>query len=90
MGVQDSLEQALRSPEPVNALRALALQLFAEGQTKAAIVASFEAARQRLRAEQREADEDTVMDAMDFPVGWCSPHMKLSGDPSPLAPEVKP
>jgi hypothetical protein len=90
MGVQDSLEQALRSAEPLNELRALIQTLFAEGQTKAAILASFEAARQRLRVEQREADEDAVTDAMDFLVGWCAPHMKLSGDPTSLAPEVKP
>jgi hypothetical protein len=90
VGVQDSLEQALHSPEPVNELRALALRLFAEGQTKEAVVASFEAVRQRLREEQREADEDAVMDVMDFLVGWCAPHVKLPADQTSLAPEVKP
>lgn len=85
MGVHDFLEQALHSPEPVNELRALALRLFAEGQTKDAVVASFEVARQRLREEQREADEDVVMDVMDFLVGWCSPHMKVPTDSTPVA-----
>jgi hypothetical protein len=86
--VQESLEQALRSSEPVSELRALAVRLFAEGQTNEAVLA-FEAARQRLWEEQREADEEAVMEGMDFLVGWCAPHMKLP-DPAPLAPEVKP
>jgi hypothetical protein len=34
-------------------------------------------ARQQLRQAASEAEEDTVMDVMDFLVGWCNPHMKL-------------
>ena len=39
--------------------------------------ALVERARQQLRQADRETEEDAVMDAMDFLVGWCSPHMKL-------------
>jgi hypothetical protein len=41
---------------------------------------------QFLREAGREKDEDAVMDVMDFLVGWCSPHMRLSTDsPTPSA-----
>lgn len=77
MQFHESLEQALRLPEPVSQLRSLALRLFSEGQDRAQVLERFEAARQQLRQAGREADEDAVMDVMDFLVGWCSPHMKL-------------
>jgi hypothetical protein len=35
-----------------------------------------------LRQAGREADEDMVMDVMDFLMGWCSPHMKLPSEES--------
>lgn len=71
------IERALRSTEPVNELRALVLGLMAEGHSQDAILQFFEGAREELRKADRDADEDAVMDVMDFLVGWCSPHMKL-------------
>lgn len=66
--------------EPVNELHSLALRLLSEGYNKTAILAEFEKVRQQLRQANREADEDAVMEVMDFLVGWCSPHMKLQPD----------
>jgi hypothetical protein len=83
MQFDESIEQALRSPEPANKLRSLVEQRFAKGEDKATVLAAFENARQELRQAGREADEDAVMDVMDFLVGWCSPHMKL--DPEKTA-----
>lgn len=71
------IEQALRSSQPVNELRNLVLHLLSDGQTREAILELLERARQQLRQADRETDEDAVMDVMDFLVGWCSPHMKL-------------
>ena len=71
------IEQALRANNPVKELRDLTLHLLANGQTRDAILELFERARQQLRQADRETEEDAVMDAMDFLVGWCSPHMKL-------------
>ncbi len=71
------IEQALRANDPVKELRDLTLHLLANGQTRESILNLFERARQRLRQADRETEEDAVMDAMDFLVGWCSPHMKL-------------
>jgi hypothetical protein len=89
MTFDESLEQALRSPEPLNELRALALHLFEQGQAPRTVLELFEGARQRLRQANRDADEDLVTDCMDFLVGWCSPHMKLPPD-APPGPPTKP
>ena len=75
--IDERIEKALRSSAPVNELRSLALNLLATGQTREAVMDLFEIARQQSRQFDREADEDAVMDVMDFLVGWCSPHMKL-------------
>lgn len=77
MQLDESIEQALRSPEPANQLRSLVKQRFAEGMDKAVVLTAFEKARQELRQAGRPVDEDAVMDVMDYLVGWCSPHMKL-------------
>ena len=84
--IDQRIEQALRSSEPVKELRNLVLQFLADGQTREAILALLERASQQLREAEREADEDAVMDVMDFLVGWCSPHMKLPPEqPTPGA-----
>jgi hypothetical protein len=75
--LDDDFERALRSAEPITQLRALALRLSSQGYDRDALTAVFEDARQRLRADDRESDEDAVVDVMDFIVGWCSPRMKL-------------
>jgi hypothetical protein len=72
------IDQALRSANPYEALRATATTLFAAGHTKQAVYDLFEAARGQLRLEGREAEEDVVMEVMDCLVGWCSPHQALS------------
>src|SRR3954451_16165613 len=77
MPLDDCFEQALGSAEPVEQLRSLALRLRSEGYDQDRLISVFENARQELRSEDRESDEDAVMDVMDFIVGWCSPHMKL-------------
>jgi hypothetical protein len=88
MPFDECLEEALHAAEPINELHSLALRLFAEGHDKTAILAKLEEARQQLRQTDREADEDAVMDTMDFLVGWCSPHMKLQPD-QPELPDGK-
>jgi hypothetical protein len=75
--IDQRIKQALKSNEPVNELGNLVRHLLAEGQTREAVLDLFESARQQLREENREIDEDAVMDVMDFIVGWCSPHMEL-------------
>jgi hypothetical protein len=75
--IDQRIERALASSEPVRELRNLVVALFAEGQTRESVLELFERARQELRAANRETAKDAVTDVMDFLVGWCSPHMKL-------------
>jgi hypothetical protein len=75
--IDERIEKALQSNEPVNELRNVALRLLADSQTREAVLELFERARQQLRQADREAEEEAVTDVMDFLVGWCSPHMKL-------------
>ncbi len=81
---EEACEQALRSAEPVGTLRSLAEQMITHGKREASVLEFFEAVRARLQAENRAADEDAVLDAMDFVTGWCGPHMRIqrmAGDP---------
>ena len=75
--IDNRIEQALRSSEPVKELRDLVRHLLADGQKRESTVVLLESTRQQLRQAGRETDEDVVMDVLDFVVGWCSPHMKL-------------
>ena len=81
----DSIEQALRSADPYQQLRALAEHLFAQGQDTDTVLTLFETARGQLRAANRKADEEVLMDVMDCLVGWCGPAARLSPDSAPSA-----
>jgi hypothetical protein len=86
MALDARLEQCLAAPNALQRLRDLIERLYAEGQAQPTILELFEAARRQLRQAGRERDEDTLTEAMDFLVGWCSPHMDLSRPPEPLPP----
>lgn len=77
MPIDPRIELALRTASPVLSLRDFAAELLRSGQTREAVYDLFESARATLRAADREADEDAVMDVMDFLTGWCASHMKL-------------
>lgn len=77
MTVQDKFEEALCHPKASEQLRALALELAAQGQTQQQVYDVFEQFRAYLRETEREADEDMIMDVMDCISGWCSPHARL-------------
>lgn len=85
MKLDEPLEEALRSAEPVNQLRSAVLQLISEGKDPATILAMLEDARRELRHAGRDADEDAIMDVTDFLTGWCSPHMKLPPNQSEVS-----
>ena len=83
MAFDQAFEDALRSPDPVNELRSFVTRRFSKGDDKETVLGLFEKARQELRQAGRETDEDAVTDVMDFLLGWCSPHMKLTPDEKP-------
>lgn len=82
MTIDARIEKALTSSTPVDELRSLAIKLQKEGQDQSSILQLFDGNRQALRSAGRDADEDAVLEVMDFLVGWCSPHMNLSRKPS--------
>ena len=80
MQPDDSFQNALRSPSPVEALRSLVHDLSAEGWRKAEIVRLFERHLERLRDAGQEAQEEIVHEVLDYLTGWCNPHMRLLSD----------
>ena len=78
MPIPATVEHALKSSQAYDELRAIAVALFAEGNTEQAVYELFEAVRADLRLAGREVDEEVVMDVMDCLVGWCSPHQELT------------
>jgi hypothetical protein len=77
MNIEDQLDEALKSEQPLEHLRRIVQGLLAQGQDRDAILKELENFRNVLREMGREEDEDIVLEVMDFLVGWCSPHMKL-------------
>jgi hypothetical protein len=71
---------ALQSEAPFEDLRQLALMLASEGHTPPSVLQQLEQARTLLHVQQREQDEDVVLNVMDCIVGWCSTHMALFPD----------
>jgi hypothetical protein len=72
-----SYEEALAAPEPTQALREAVVQARTAGVERAAVEQQLRALREHLRRAGREADEDVVLEVMDFLAGWSSPHMRI-------------
>jgi hypothetical protein len=72
-----SYEEALASTEPVARLREAVAKDLGAGTERDVVYRELDRLRLDLRASGREADEDAVMDVMDFLVGWCSPQQRL-------------
>jgi hypothetical protein len=70
-------EAALDSVEPVWELRGVIRGLLADGHSRDTLLHDLEALQLDLREAGRDADEDAVLDVMDFVVGWSSPHTRL-------------
>lgn len=75
---QGLYEAVLRADRPRESLRNL-VQLFLDSGTLTADSAleELEELSDLLRREDRQNDDDVVLDVMDFLVAWCSPHARL-------------
>jgi hypothetical protein len=82
MNPEDRVANALRSPEPVPALRVVVQELAREGKTKTEIYGLLEKFLVRLRAQPdvAEGDEEAVLDVLDALSGWCHPSAELLPD----------
>lgn len=77
MIIERSYEEALRSAHPLERLRELMRGRLERGEDRKRLLEELEELRAALRIQDRDDEEDIVLDVMDFLVGWCSPHMKL-------------
>lgn len=87
--------QALKSPQAMWSLREAVQYLLTQKRTREAVLAELEDFQALLQKEEREEDEDVVLEVMDFLTGWCSPQMALSEtllpqSPSPTFPHLSP
>lgn len=75
---RELFEAALRADDPVDQLSTVVRRLLRNSGTgREALLGELESLRAVLRAEGRDADEDLVLEVMDFLAGWASPHMKI-------------
>lgn len=70
-------EQALADPDPTIALRTAVLHAREAGTDRDTIQRQLTALRVHLQHADRDADEDVVLEVMDFLAGWSSPHMRI-------------
>ncbi len=70
-------DEAFKSEQPLMSLREIVKQLIAQGNERDAILKNLEQFRDLLHRQQRDQEDDVVLEVMDFVAGWCSPHMKL-------------
>ena len=77
MNLTSQFEAALQTDQPSARLRQFVLDLAAEGYSPPAVLELFEAFRAVLQSNDREAEEDLVLETMDAIVGWCSESAKL-------------
>jgi hypothetical protein len=75
-----ALEAALKEQDRHLALVTLVRELFMEGYDEGEALGVLEQFRAQLRQQEREAEEDDVMDVMDQLIGWCGPHARLERD----------
>ncbi len=82
MTVEQRLERALGSPQPVLALRAVVLELAKESHSKAQIYDLLETFLIKLRSNDtcQESDENAILEVMDALTGWCHPDYQLLPD----------
>jgi hypothetical protein len=72
-----SYEQALTAPDPTIALRTAVVEARSAGTDRDTVQRQLVALRTHLQQEDRDADEDVVLEVMDFLAGWSSPHMHI-------------
>lgn len=80
MSIDPKAIEALQTPTPLETLRLYVRGLQAQGLSDDEILQRLEHLRAVLREEGRDAEEDVVLEVMDFVAGWCSPHVSLRRD----------
>jgi len=75
--IDAQFDAALHSPQPLMQLWTMVVALLDQDWTREGLPAQLESFRVTLSVVGRDNDEDAVLEAMDFLVGWCRPHLKV-------------
>ncbi|HEU5159764.1 MAG TPA: hypothetical protein VFU43_22405 [Streptosporangiaceae bacterium] len=73
----EEFENALGSSDATQALRGTVARILAADNDREQVRLALEEFRVALREQNRESDEDVVLEVLDFLTGWASPHMKI-------------
>ena len=71
------LREAVGCERPLERLRDEVRRLVEQGHERDSLLEELERLRVTLQHEARDAEEDVVLEVMDFLTGWCSPHMRI-------------
>lgn len=77
MEVDQDLQYALASPEPVMALRDMLIQRMSAGRSRESLVDEFTQIMLKFRELGMVREEELLLDGLDILVGWVSPQMKI-------------
>ncbi|HSD83887.1 MAG TPA: hypothetical protein VLG46_08515 [Anaerolineae bacterium] len=77
MKLDEQLDAALKTERPMTCLRELLRDLIAQGEEREFLLGELENYRHVLRKAGRDADEDIILEVMDFLVGFCGPGMEI-------------
>lgn len=72
-----AFREALHASQSLTRMRALVRDELEHGVPRREVLGQLESLRIELRGNGRAAEEDVVLDVMDFVSGWSSPHMQL-------------
>lgn len=72
-----SFESAMAFLSPVESLRTILQDLLHHGHTRDWVYQELEDFRAVLSTQNRAIEEDSVLEVMDFFVGWCSPQSRI-------------
>ena len=75
--VLQDVYSALRATSVLPTLREVFSRELAAGTSRDSLIALSEDLRIHLRADNREDDEDAILEVMDMLVGWCGPDERL-------------
>jgi hypothetical protein len=77
MSLDIDLESLLESPQPIRELRAILVERLASGWTREDLDAELTKTMLAMRAADRSAEEELLLDGLDLLCGWVSPDMRI-------------
>jgi hypothetical protein len=75
--IQDRIERALLSSDPISGLVAIAVELRDRGSSKESVLSVFDVARQRHHDDKGDKLYDCILDVMDQICGSCHPDRRI-------------